>query len=303
MAKKPKIARVFCRRTSATPTDSLAFVDEPPPLFMPEIDEVHVSVAFSWDLAKADVLHRQWGAVGVPVKVGGPALGEKSGEFTPGMYVKPGITITSRGCPNKCWFCGVPVREGPVRELEIKDGWNVYDDNLLACSDAHIRAVFDMLSRQPERVALTGGLEARRLKPWHCGQLRIVKPHHMYFAYDTPDDYEPLVAAGRMLGEYGFTAASHVAKCYVLIGYQGDTFSAAEKRLADTIKAGFMPYAMLYNGQDDNKDKDWARFQRDWLRPVTVGAKMRLLARPPNITVGHAGHDERRVKQICLCQN
>ncbi len=69
-----KIARVFPRQTSATPTDSMAFFDVPPMLGLPEIDEVHVSVAFTWDLAKAEWLAHQWEIVGVPVKIGGPAF-------------------------------------------------------------------------------------------------------------------------------------------------------------------------------------------------------------------------------------
>ena len=36
------IARVFPRRTSATPDDELAFIGDPP-LFLPGMDEVHVS--------------------------------------------------------------------------------------------------------------------------------------------------------------------------------------------------------------------------------------------------------------------
>lgn len=47
-----RIARVFPRRTRATPTDELAFTDIPPLLSMPEIDEVHVSVAFTYDMQK-----------------------------------------------------------------------------------------------------------------------------------------------------------------------------------------------------------------------------------------------------------
>ena len=47
-----RIVRVFPRRTSATPTDDLAFVGDPP-LFLPEADEVHVSCTFTWDRAEA----------------------------------------------------------------------------------------------------------------------------------------------------------------------------------------------------------------------------------------------------------
>jgi DNA topoisomerase-3 len=48
---------------------------------------------------------------------------------------------------------------------------------------------------------LTGGLESKLLKAWHVDLLREVKPKRMYFAYDTPDDYEPLLQAGRLLRE------------------------------------------------------------------------------------------------------
>ena len=53
------------------------------------------------------------------------------------MYMKPGYVITSRGCPNRCWFCAVPKREGyQLRELPVTDGWIVADDNLLAARPA-----------------------------------------------------------------------------------------------------------------------------------------------------------------------
>jgi hypothetical protein len=238
-----KIARVFPRKTAASPNDELTFFTEPPRIGLPEITEVHVSVAFTWDMRRADWLAHQWEAVGVPVKMGGPAFDEPGGEFVPGRYLKQGYVITSRGCPNHCWFCAVPKREGGLRELPITDGWNVLDDNLLACSEPHIKAVFEMLSKQSQRPIFTGGLEAKLLKPWHCELMKSVKTERMYFAYDTPDDYEPLVNAGKTLAGYHYTMSN--LKCYVLIGYRGDTFDKAEQRLTETIEAGFMPYAML----------------------------------------------------------
>ena len=269
-----KIARVFPRRTAATPNDELVLFGPPPMLALPEIDEVHVSVTFTYDKAKAEQLAEDWRWAGVPVKVGGPAYDDPAeGEFIPGLYIKKGYTITSRGCNNKCWFCLAPRREGKLRELDIKDGWDVLDNNLLQCSEEHIRAVFEMLKRQPVRPKFTGGLEAKELKPWHCDLLREAKAQRMYFAYDTPDDYEPLVSAGKMLRDAGITPQSHVASCYNLIGYKGDTFEKAQKRLEDTINAGFMPYAMLYRDNSGNVDKQWQRFQREWLRPAIVSHK------------------------------
>lgn len=270
-----RIARVFPRVTNATPRDELAFYDGPSMFgYENEIDEVHISVAFSYDMEQAEFLAKQWGGTGLPVKMGGPAFNERGGEFIPGRYVKEGYTITSRGCPNNCWFCAVPGREGGLHELEIKDGWNILDDNFLACSDDHINKVFEMLKRQDRQPEFTGGLEAKILKPWHVKKLHDVKTKRMYFAYDTPDDYEPLVYAGRMLLDAGFKVSSHTACCYVLIGYKGDNFEKAEKRLTDTIKAGFMPYAMLYKDKDGIVDETWSRYQREWLNPFIVASKM-----------------------------
>ena len=271
-----RIARVFPRKTTASPEDDLAFFTEPPMLSLPEIDEVHISVAFTYDMQKAEWLEKQWRSVGVPVKMGGPAFNQPGGDFIAGKYLKQGYVITSRGCPNRCWFCSVPQREGyAIRELPIVNGWNVLDDNLLACSDSHIRDVFSMLMRQPEKPIFTGGLEANLLKKWHCDLLKKAKTKRLYFAYDTPDDYEPLVEAGQLLQNAGFTPASHIMCCYVLIGYKGDTFEKAEQRLTDTVKAGFMPYAMLFRDGKGKVNNDWKKFQRAWLRPEIVATKIK----------------------------
>ena len=266
------IARVFPRRTNATPTDLYSFHTEPGWFIPKDITEVHVSVLFTWDLPRAEYLAKEWEHV-APVKIGGPATGMAGSRFEPGKYLKPGYVITSRGCPNKCWFCDVWRREGDVRELPIKSGNNVLDNNLLACSEEHIRAVFKMLKAQPGKKEFTGGLEAARLKDWHIDLLVDLKPKQIFFAYDTPDDLEPLREAGRMLLDVGFTTASHALRCYVLIGYQGDTFEAAEKRLRETIDAGFMPMAMLYRDETGERDVSWARLQKQWARPAIIAGR------------------------------
>ena len=271
-----QIARVFPRRTKATPDDALVFTGSPPKDGLHDLEEVHVSVAFTYDLPKAYDLAERWAKTGINVRIGGPAFDSPGGDFVPGRYLKQGYVVTSRGCPNRCPHCAVPKREGyTLRELPITEGWNVLDDNLLACSDGHIHAVFDMLKRQPEKPVFTGWLEARLLKPWHVELIRAVKTKRMYFAYDSPGEYEPLVAAGRLLRDGGITQASHRAACYVLIGYKGDTMDAADKRLRDTWAAGFVPYAMLYRDRDGIVDSDWRKFQRVWVRPEIVLARLK----------------------------
>jgi hypothetical protein len=130
-----------------------------------------------------------------------------------------------------------------------------------------------MLARQSEKPLFTGGLEAKILKPWHCERMKQIKTKRAYFAYDTPDDLEPLMQAGKMMLDAGFTAESHTLCCYCLIGYKGDTFDKAEIRLTQAIQAGFMPYAMLYRDEKGLVDTEWKKFQREWLRPEIVNSK------------------------------
>ena len=272
------IARVFPRKTKISPDDEYTFFGPLPRVIRNSddhgIDEVHISVTFTYDIPKAEKLVKSWEKLGVPVKIGGPAFGDRNGDFTPEMYVRKGITFTSRGCKNRCWFCSVWRDCGGLRELEIKDGWHICDDNICATSEAHFRAVMEMLKRQPHRPIFTGGIEAKILQPWQAELLHEVKTQRLYCAYDTPDDLEPLIEAGKMLRNAGFVSG-HKLACYCLIGYKGDTFEKAEKRMEQTIKAGFMPFAMLYRDKQGQVDKEWRRFQREWCRPQIVGYKMR----------------------------
>jgi hypothetical protein len=209
--------------------------------------------------------------LGIKIKIGGPAYNDRGDEFTPGLYVRYGYTITSRGCPNKCWFCSVPKREGLLRELKIHDGYNLLDSNILACSDQHIKNVFSMLCRQKEKPKFTGGLEAKLLNEWKAFEILKLKPTSAYFAWDTPDDFEPLLNASIMLKKIDpLFNSNKVFFVYCLIGYPKDTLSNAETRLNQILQMGFLPMAMLYNRRND---KDWRRLQREYANKVIVSSK------------------------------
>ncbi len=269
-----RIIRVFPTKTNATPTDSNARI-RTLPTFFDDADEVHISVVFTWDIEWAERAAKQWEFV-APVKIGGPAFNEIGGDFIPGMYMKEGYVITSRGCPNRCWFCSVPKREGnQLRELPITNGWILTDDNLLACSEKHIQAVFEMLKHQPKKPQFTGGLEAKLLTADRAKQIRELKPETVFFAYDTPNDLEPLKQAGKYLLDAGFSKSSHVLRSYVLCGYKGDTFDKALKRMLQSWDAGFMPMAMLYRDFKGDYSKEWKRFQREWASPVITACNLK----------------------------
>jgi hypothetical protein len=265
------IARVFPRKTNATPDDAYAFIGKPNLSALPEdITEVYISVAFTWDLPIAENLAEVWSTV-APVKIGGPATGMRGEEFTPGFFLKHGYLVTSRGCPNRCWFCGVPAREGnTVRELPVQVGRNILDDNFLACSEAHIRKVFAMLNQQKRgTVQFTGGLEAARLESWHVELLKELRPKQIFFAFDTADDLPALEEAARLfkVAEYG---TRNNLRCYVLVGYPGDSFQEAEHRLRTVMRLRFCPMAMLYRDHTGVRDTEWRKFQCVWARPAII---------------------------------
>jgi len=279
------VIRIFPRKTALTPEDTLSFYPEgrkPKTGWMPPIPveyfngdtSIHISVTFTHDLPQAERIAQSLTGIcqGTSVTLGGPATGVRGEAFTPGLYLKEGCTITSRGCPNKCWFCSVWRREGGIRELPIKEGWNILDDNLLACSESHIRAVFDMLSLQSERPVFTGGLEASLIKPWHIEELVRIRTQRMYFAYDTADDLEPLSVLAKPLKDSGLMSG-HKIGVYCLIGFPGDTIPEASVRLLDVYKLGYTPYAMLWQDETGVSDKEWRGFQRVWARPICIYRK------------------------------
>ena len=262
---KKRIIRVFPRKTSMTPDDENVRINALPELF-DEADEVHVSCLFSWDKPRAEQLAGAWDKAGFNVRLGGVAYGSSSGFFEVGKYIRKGAVITSRGCPNKCWFCNAWRKEGRLRELPIQEGYILLDNNILACSEAHIRGVFGMLKRQKKQGLLLGGLEAKILKDWHCDLIKESRIGRMYFAYDTSDDREPFIEAMKILDRHDVRKSCRY--CYCLIGYKGDTFEAAERRLREIWKYGATPYAMLYRDERGETSLEWRMFQRQFTRPA-----------------------------------
>lgn len=260
--------RVFPYKTQWTPTDELAFFGDPP-LIRPENQPVKISVTFTWHLREAKRLLLAWSQYYDDVKIGGPAFNDPGSEFTPGMFLKEGCTITSRGCPKSCGWCVVPFREGKIRELQIKPGWIVQDNNLLACSESHIRRVFDMLRAQQRRIYFNGGLDKHFLKDWHRDLFDSIRIGELWFACDVSQDLPWLERANKILD--GIPLRKR--RCYTMIGYNGESLYDAEKRIERVFQLGFMPFCQLYQ-PDETKiySEPWRKLNRKWARPAAYMA-------------------------------
>jgi hypothetical protein len=225
-------------------------------------------VVFTWHKEQAQALAEQWHRHAKRVLIGGPAFGDPGADFVPGRYMRQGITITSRGCPNNCVFCFVPKREGKIRELPIMPGNIIQDNNILACSDAHIKKVFTMLKTQ-KAICFKGGLEAVRVTDKIAEELRGLRIRELWLACDTPNSLWPVLNAFVRLRTAGFK--NYQFHCYVILGKDK---AEEENRLQTLLDFGIMPFGQLYRTEDQTQySKDWKDFQCKWCRPAAMKAK------------------------------
>ena len=269
------IIRVFPNRNSYTPTDSYAFIGLPPlDAFIPEHKEIHISCTFTWDKEYCEELALQWSRTGKPVKLGGPAFGSPTlaDDFIPGMYIKPEIVFTTRGCNNNCPHCRVPRIEGKLRELPIYPGNIIQDNNFMQASRTHKDKVFAMLRTQ-KSICFKGGLQSDLIDSHFMENITSLRIKEVWLACDTDEALPNFRKAADKFVRAGFSR--HKFKCYVLIG---DNMDKNEARLQEVYNAGAMPFAMLYRDFTNEKtkySKDWEQFARQWQRPPAIEAHMK----------------------------
>lgn len=253
-------------------------------------ETAYLSVAFSWRLRAARERALWYHCRGYRVRAGGPAVilnpdvladvAEIGGEVDALPHHNPLATFTTRGCPNRCPFCAVPIIEGTFRELA---DWPVRpvicDNNLLASSETHFNRVIDrLLEARVRGVDFNQGLDIRLLTEHHAARLaELYRSGQMPFVRLAWDDVRlesHFLRAHRRLVEAGIPARA--IRVYCLIGFN-DTPDDARYRLEKIYHTlGSVPYPMRYqplNAMRRNEyvangwtKEELTRFTRYWSR-------------------------------------
>ncbi|WP_417088481.1 hypothetical protein [Eubacterium maltosivorans] len=274
------ILRVFPKQTSYTPIDKLTYypnglLQAPMWELFPEFGEIHISCSFTWDKAFCRKLQEEWQVfTDKPVKLGGPAFGSVAEDFTPGLYLKPNIIFTSRGCNNNCPWCIVPKIEGKLKELPIVPGNIIQDNNFLQTSSQHKEKVFEMLRTQ-KNICFKGGLQANLIDDYFVDNVTSLKISELWLACDTDASMAGFKKGCEKLQKAGFSREK--IKCYVLIG---DDMDKNEARLQEIYHTGAMPFAQLYRDFTEQKTeypREWKQFARQWQRPAAIKAHMKSM--------------------------
>jgi hypothetical protein len=123
--------------------------------------------------------------------------------------------------------------------------------------------------RGQHAIQFTGGLDARLIDTATADQLRSLRVYQIFLACDTAGSLKSLQRAVRRLA-----MPRQKLRCYVLIGFNGETISQATARLEDVWGAGCLPFSQLYQPADQWIDypKEWRDLNRSWSRPAAVKA-------------------------------
>lgn len=123
------------------------------------------------------------------------------------------LGYTSRGCPNKCYFCVIPKSEGSFKRWQHPKEWHdfrfkkarVLDPNILADPEWFME-VTDWFIEHNIALDFSQGLDIRLVTPEIAEQLnriRFWKPIH--FAWDNEKDKEKILRGIRILKDAGMS--------------------------------------------------------------------------------------------------
>ncbi len=148
------------------------------------------------------------------------------------------------------------------------------DNNLLACSERHLIAVFEMLREQKRNIFFNGGLDKHYFKAWHRQLFDSIPIGELWFACDTTADLPHLERARSLLDGIPMRKL----RCYTMIGYDDEPLAAAERRIEKVFELGFMPFCQLHQPPTADRPvklygSDWKAVMRKWCRPAAYMTK------------------------------
>lgn len=247
-----------------------------------EYDRVYMSKVFNFSPDCTDIYHCEVikGGTGYDIT---SALPPEIDAIQPDYTIYPQIDkrtaygFLTRGCPNKCPWCIVPIKEGtirPYRDVEeiAVDGRNrliLMDNNILAC-DYGIEQLVKIAERG-YRVDFNQALDAR-LVTQDIAQIlaRIKWIDYIRFGCDTQKQVEDCQLAIDMIRSYGYGGRfflycilrGELSECYSRINYW---HNKQDWRIH--------PYAQPYrNPMQKTSETDIPQWQKDMARWVNKHA-------------------------------
>ena len=173
----------------------------------------------------------------------------------------------------------VPKCEGKLKELPVKEGNIIQDNNFLQCSRTHKEKVFEMLKTQ-RGIEFRGGLEAELIDDHFIENVRGLHLKRLWLACDSEDTVPEFKKAMEKLRKI---FPRDKVSCYCLS--YGRNMEKDEARALMIYEEGAMPFVQLYQRPSDTRtkySKEWNDFQRNWSRPaITKRHANKLLGYKP----------------------
>lgn len=159
--------------------------------------------------------------------------------------------FTSRGCPRRCAFCGVPRLEPKMRLI---DGWEshflegakmalIHDNNILAHGDEHFHDVLDFVKRRRMKFMFDNGFDCRIFEKAHARALSRSGITQVRFAFDSMDEDGYIQDAIGSCIDSGIEAKK--IKVFILYNHDDD-LKEAVYRAGVIHDLGAQPWAMRY---------------------------------------------------------
>lgn len=165
--------------------------------------------------------------------------------------VKRAIGFLSRGCPNRCPFCLISIKEGVVsnKVADVSEFWKgqkeieILDPNLLACKD-HIELLQQLIDTKA-KINFSQGLDARFITDENAELLSTIKLSMVHFAMDLPQNNERVKKGLEIFLKHNPKINKRNIVVYVLTNFN-TTFEQDYERINIIKSLGIKPDVRIY---------------------------------------------------------